>query len=107
MNAREERGLVVAATCRLSRNRDGSWRVPSQSRQSEAVFYTVNLETKKCSCPDCSEGGFTCKHYYAASIVQQRDVLPDGTVIEQKTFTFTEKKAYRQDWPAYNLSVVG
>jgi transposase len=104
MNAREERGLVIAATCRLSRNRDGSWRVPSQSRKSESVYYTVNLESKKCTCPDCVEGGFTCKHFFAASIIHQRDVLPDGTVIEQKTFTFIEKKVYRQDWPAYNLA---
>jgi transposase len=69
-----------------------------------AVGYTVNLEAKTCTCPDHIEGGFTCKHYYAAAIVHQRDVLPDGTVIETKSITLTEKKVYRQDWPAYNLA---
>src|SRR5437773_8302882 len=99
MNAREERGLVIAATSRLSRNADGTWRVPSQTSR-EAVFYTVNLESKSCTCPDCREGGFICKHYFAASIVHKRDVLPDGSVIETKTVTMTEKKVYRQNWTA-------
>lgn len=104
MTPREERGLIIAATSRLNRNADGTWRVPSQTNR-EAVFYTVNLETKSCSCPDCTEGGFVCKHYFAASIVHKRDVLPDGTVIEQKQFAFTEKKVtYKQDWTAYNIA---
>ena len=104
MNAREERGLVIAATCRLNRNADGTWRVPSQS-STETVYYTVNLESKACTCPDCKESGMVCKHYYAASIVHRRDVLPDGTVIEQSQFAFTEKRVtYKQDWPAYNIA---
>ena len=70
MNPREERGLIIAATSRLHRNDDGTWRVPSQTSR-EAIFYTVNLETKACTCPDCSENGFVCKHYFAASIVHK------------------------------------
>jgi SWIM zinc finger len=105
MNAREERGLVIAATSRLSRNDDGTWRVPSQTKRADALYYTVNLETKACTCPDCKEGGFVCKHYFAASIVHKRDVLPDGTVIEQSQFAFTEKRVtYKQDWHAYNIA---
>ncbi len=103
MNAREERGLIIAATCRLKRQEDGTWLVPSQTDR-RAVGYTVNLEAKTCTCLDHTEGGFTCKHYFAASIVQKRDVLPDGTVIETKSITLTEKKVYKQDWPAYNLA---
>jgi hypothetical protein len=103
MTPREERGLVIAATCRLHRNDNGTWRVPSQTSR-ESLFYTVNLETKACTCLDCTDGGFVCKHYYAASIVHTRDVLPDGTVIETKTVTMTERKTYKQDWPAYNLA---
>jgi transposase len=80
--------------------------VPSQTNRA-AVGYVVNLEAKTCTCPDHQEGGFVCKHYYAASIVHQRDVLPDGTVIETKTVTLTEKKVtYKQDWPAYNLAQI-
>jgi transposase len=103
MTPREERGLVIAATCRLHRNDDGTWTVPSQT--SGELTYQVNLETKACTCLDCTEGGFVCKHYYAASIVFKRDVLPDGTVVETKSVTLTEKKVtYKQDWPAYNVA---
>ena len=91
MTPREERGLIIAATCKLNRNPDGTWRVPAQTNK-ERIAYTVNLETKSCTCPDCTEGGFVCKHYYAASIVHTRDVLPDGTVIE----TRPEKKDKRK-----------
>ena len=102
MDAREQRGLIIAATCRLNRLSDGTWLVPSQSTKGGTVTYRVNLEAKTCTCLDHTEGGHTCKHYYAAKIVFQRDVLPDGTVIETKTITLTERKTYKQDWPAYN-----
>jgi hypothetical protein len=101
MDAREQRGLIIAATCRLNRLPDGTWLVPSQTNR-DVIAYRVDLEKKTCTCLDHTEGGFTCKHYYAASIVHKRDVLPDGTVIETKTVTLTEKKVYKQDWPAYN-----
>jgi len=64
-----------------------------------AVGYVVNVQAKTCTCPDQLEGGYTCKHYFAATFTQQRDVLPDGTVIETKTVTLTERKTYKQDWP--------
>jgi hypothetical protein len=100
MDAREQRGLVIAATCRLRRNADGTWLVPSQSKLQQ-VGYVVDLAAKSCTCLDHTEGKFTCKHYYAASIVHQRDILPDGTIVETKQVTFTETKTYKQDWPAY------
>jgi hypothetical protein len=83
MDAREQRGLIIAATCRLNRLDDGTWLVPSQSAKGggSSAVYRVNLEAKTCTCLDHTEGGFTCKHYYAAKIAFQRDVLPDGTVI--------------------------
>ena len=107
MDARVERGLIIAATCRLNRMNDGTWLVPSQTKAGDVAAYHVNLEAKSCTCPDHKEGGFTCKHFYAASIVHKRDVLPDGTVIETKSMTFTEKKVYKQDWPKYNAAQAG
>ena len=103
MDPRQQRGLVIAATCRLHRNDDGTWLVPSQTSRVN-VGYVVNLQAKSCTCPDHVEGGFTCKHYHAACIVHQRDVLPDGTVIDTRAVVLTEKKVYRQDWPAYNVA---
>ena len=103
MNAREERGLIIAAMCRLNRTDDGTWLVPAQSKNAQQTCYRVNLKAKTCTCLDHTEGGHTCKHYYAATFVYKRDTLPDGTVIEQSQFAFTEKRVtYKQDWPAYN-----
>jgi hypothetical protein len=103
MDARESRGLAIAAMCRLKRNQDGTWLVPSQTNKKE-IAYTVNLETKACTCPDCVEGGFVCKHFYAVSIVHKREVMPDGSMIETKMMLFEERKTYKQDWPRYNLA---
>lgn len=102
MTPREERGLIIAATCRLNRLPDGTWLVPSQTAKTGGSAYRVNLEAKTCTCLDHTEGGNVCKHFYAASIVCKRDVLPDGTVIEESTITLTKKRVYKQNWPAYN-----
>ena len=104
MNAREQRGLIIAATCRLNRTDDGVWLVPSQTRHAEQTCYRVDLEAKTCTCLDHKENGEVCKHFYAASYTHKRDYLPDGTMIETKTFTLESKKVYKQDWRAYNLA---
>ncbi len=102
MDAREQRGLIIAATCKLKQSTDGTWVVPSQSNTDK--LYQVDMKSKKCTCPDHAENGFTCKHYYAAQYTFKRDYLPDGTMIETKTITLTQKTTYKQDWRAYNLA---
>lgn len=97
MTPREERGLVIAALCKL-KNDNGAWLVPSQSGTE---VYRVNPAGQRCSCPDHVEGGFKCKHLFAVEMTMKREVGSDGTVTETKTMTFTEKKVYQQDWPAY------
>ena len=100
MNAREERGLVIAALCKLNKTADG-WLVPSQSGER---IYRVNVEKQTCTCPDHTESGFKCKHLYAVEFTIKGEVHPDGSVTETKTLTFTEKVKYKQDWPAYNYA---
>jgi len=97
MNAREERGLVIAALCKLNHTPDG-WLVPSQSGER---IYQVDPQQQTCSCPD-DEAGFKCKHLYAVEFVMKREVGKDGTVTETQTMTFTKKKTYKQDWPNYD-----
>jgi transposase len=99
MNAREERGLVIAALCKLSRTKDG-WLVPSQTT-SERV-YRVNVAMQTCTCPDHQEAGFKCKHLYAVEFTLRREVHEDGSITDTKSITFTEKVTYQQDWAAYN-----
>ncbi len=104
MNAREERGLVIAATQKLTQ-RGKVWLVPSQSGRGK---YTVcpDPETPFCSCPDHEETGGKCKHLYAVEIVMKRDTATDGTVTETQSVTFTQKKTYKQDWSLYNMGQI-
>ena len=50
--SREERGLAIAKSAKIRENEDGSFSVPSQSR--EGAFYTVKAFAQSwvCDCPD-------------------------------------------------------
>lgn len=99
MDAREQRGLVIAAVCKLNRTADG-WQVPSQSTGEK--IYTVDPIKQSCTCPDHAENGHKCKHIYAVEYTIKREIGADGKVRETQAITFTEEKVYKQDWPAYN-----
>ena len=102
MNAREERGLVIAATQKLTQ-KGKVWLVPSQSGKGK---YTVcpDPDNPFCSCPDHEETGGKCKHLYAVEIVMKRDTASDGNVTETRSITFTQKKTYKQESGIYNLA---
>jgi transposase len=96
MEAREERGLVIAATNRIEKNLIG-WKVPSQSGNGT---YIVNLDhgTPFCTCPDFEKRQQKCKHIYAVEFTLKRETQSDGKVTETRTVRVT----YGQDWTAYN-----
>ena len=99
MDPRQQRGLIIAAICKLKRTDDG-WLVPSQTGTDR--IYEVNLKAQTCTCPDHMEGGQKCKHIFAAEVTYKREYHADGTVTETQSMTITEKKTYPQNWPAYN-----
>ena len=105
MDAREERGRVIAGRCTI-RQRGRVWEVPSQSGNGT---YLVNPARQFCSCPDHAETGIVCKHIHAVRFtLSKTEVNPDGTAT---TTTVTveakvERKTYRQDWPNYNAAQV-
>jgi uncharacterized Zn finger protein len=90
MNAREERGMVIAATQKLVQ-KGKVWLVPSQSGRGK---YTVcpDEDTPFCSCPEHEETGLPCKHVYAVRYAITREQAADGTVTETRSMTFTQKK---------------
>ncbi len=102
MDAREERGLVIAALCKLNKKQDDCWLVPSQSATDRV--YRVNVEKQTCTCPDHQEAGFKCKHLHAVEFTVKREFHDDGSVTDTRSVTFTEKVTYKQDWPAYNYA---
>lgn len=103
MDARQERGLQIAATMKIEPTLRG-WTVPSQSRVGK---YRVTRETDgelSCSCPDFELRRSTCKHGYAVEFFLKREttITPDGetTVTETRAVRVT----YSQDWSAYNAA---
>lgn len=104
-NPREERGLAIAAKCKLTKRED-FWVVPSQTGQGK--YYVRPAGDKpSCTCPDHQELGHKCKHIFAVQIVIQRELFPDGSAVETRTVTVSEttvRKTYPQNWPAYNAA---
>jgi transposase len=96
MDAREEKGLVIAATSKIEKNQLG-WKVPSQSGNGA---YIVNLDHGQpfCTCPDYETRHLPCKHIHAVEYVIQRETKPDGTT----TYTKSMKVTCTQEWSAYD-----
>src|SRR6266850_5475991 len=102
---REQRGMRIAATCKLTR-KGQVWLVPSQSGHGR---YTVSPdpEAPHCSCPDHETRGLKCKHLFAVEFAMKREQHGDGSMTVTQTVTVTEtikKPTYLQDWPAYNAA---
>ena len=111
MEPREQRGLMIAAVCRIEQ-KNGFWVVPSQTGNGS---YRVCLEPTnpfipQCTCPDYEERKAPCKHIYAARYVVQRQSNGDGTETITETVTVVaervvaERPTYKQNWPAYNAA---
>jgi transposase len=96
MDARQERGLVIANTSKIEKNMLG-WKVPSQSGNGS---YIVNLDHGEpfCTCPDFETRHLPCKHIHAVEFVIKRETKPDGT----ETVTKTMKVTCTQEWAAYD-----
>ncbi len=105
MTPREERGLVIAATAKLTQ-KGKVWLVPSQTGNGRRYTVSPDPECPYCSCPDHEETGEPCKHIYAVRFIEKREQAKDGTVTETQSVTFTQKKTYKQDWPVYNLAQI-
>ena len=99
----KQRGLVIAATKKITRRDRGTWIVPSASDNGR---YTVSItkEGKTCTCPDFELRQQPCKHVYAVQYVLFREttVAPDG--VETIREAASVRVTYAQNWPAYNAA---
>jgi len=106
MDAREERGQLIAETCKLTKRGD-EWFVPAQTGVGR---YVVKLDphTPRCTCPDFEVREMKCKHIYAVEYTVRQQSNPDGSVTVTETVKVTEtvekKTTYKQNWPAYNAA---
>ncbi|HKP38488.1 MAG TPA: transposase [Pyrinomonadaceae bacterium] len=103
MDAREQKGLEIAAKSKLQQTGDGRWFVPSQTGRSR--FYEVRPDASKpfCSCPDFECRQLRCKHLFAVEYVIQREfTFNEETQTQTMTETVPVKQTYSQEWTAYN-----
>src|SRR5581483_6273423 len=97
MEARQQRGLEIAATTEL-RKKGELWLVPSSTGTGTYVVDTSAFGPASCTCPDYELRGEPCKHVYAVEFTLRRQTTAkDGTVT-------TETATYRQEWTAYNVA---
>lgn len=104
MDARQERGLMLAATKAIVKRNNDTWLVPSQSGPGK---YLVKIagEQPTCSCPDFELRNQNCKHIFAVTYVLQREEHSDGSTTVTETVSVTSvRKTYPQNWPAYNAA---
>src|SRR6266496_3328541 len=87
IDARQQRGMEIAATHKIVRRDDGTWAVPSQSGNGR---YIVQLG-RHCTCPDHETRACKCKHMIAVEYAMRREQHSDGTetVTERLTITKT------------------
>lgn len=111
MEAREQRGLVIAATCKITKERritDQRFWVPSSSQDGKKYKVIVAGECQTCTCPDFEERQATCKHIFAVRFVIKRERNADGTTTVTESVTVSEtvekRKIYPRDWVAYNAA---
>lgn len=103
MDAREEKGLIIAAKSKITR-KGGLYLVPSQSGPGK---YEVDPKAVRCTCPDFELRGERCKHLFATEIVIERERSVTETTDGNTTVrTVTEKVrvTYSQNWTAYNTA---
>lgn len=107
MDNRQQKGLVIAATSRITKRGNETWIVPSQSLNGKYAV-TVTHDGKQCTCPDFELRQQPCKHVYAVEFVIKRESVtetkPDGTVTLTTTETAGVRVSYGQNWPAYNAA---
>jgi transposase len=101
MDARQERGRLLANDKRIKRVEGALWMVPSQTQN--AGGYLVNRLAATCSCPDHELRRVKCKHQWAVEFSQVVETAPDGSQVVTETVKVT-RKTYAQDWPRYNAA---
>lgn len=97
MDNRQLKALEIAASSTITQSGD-SWLVPSQR---SGKSYTVHLSpVPSCTCPDYEARKQLCKHIYAVLHFIQHEKL--GTPLPSIPIEPVRKRAYPQEWSAYN-----
>lgn len=99
MDARQERGLILAKNTGIRLIGGTTWKVPSATDAKTA--YIVNMAEGVCTCPDFELRRGKCKHQWAVEMVRTVETKADGSQVVTESVKVT-RKTYAQNWPAYN-----
>lgn len=99
-DARQERGLALyrAKKPAIRHIVGGKYLVPSAGGGKD---YVVDVEERRCTCPDHEDRAVRCKHMWAISYFREEVVTPDGTTVVTETAKVV-RLTYKRDWRAYN-----
>jgi hypothetical protein len=88
MDARQQRGQLIADTCKLV-PKGPVWFVPSQSAGGS---YAVRMHEHgpTWTCPDFELREMKCKHIFAVEITRNRYMNKDGSTTTTQTVTVKE-----------------
>jgi transposase len=106
MDARQEKGLIIAATMKIQQKGDG-WTVPSQTTLVKKYSVTRVDDTYNCTCPDFELRRLPCKHTFAVEYHLRGETTittPDGAEATVSTETRVRMTYPQNSWPAYNAA---
>lgn len=83
MDARQEKGRLLANDKRIKLVAGDTWLVPSQSQNSGG--YTVDVAEGTCSCPDYELRRTKCKHQWAVELTRTVDAVLAGRSVPPGT----------------------
>jgi transposase len=101
VDARQERGRILARDGRIKHVVGSTWLVPSQTQS--AGGYLVDVSAAKCSCADFELRGGKCKHQHAVEHHIQAEASANDHDVVGETVK-VNRKTYSQDWSAYNAA---
>jgi hypothetical protein len=104
MDARQHKGLEIAALFKIERKGD-FYIVPSQTGNGTHYKVKAVSELDSCTCPDFQNYHAKCKHIYAVEFVVQRET-PSAEPQQIPEVPLRTKKFYTQNWPAYRLAQI-
>ena len=85
MDARMERGRIIADTCTLT-PKGATWFVPSQNTGGSYAV-RMNNDNPTCTCPDYELREMKCKHIFAVEITRNRYLNRDGSTTAERPWT--------------------
>src|SRR4051794_17445340 len=87
---RRQRGLAIAAMCRIVRKREDC-HVPSQTGNGTHTVRGMNRGPQTCTCPDFEKRGEPCKHIFAVRFVFDRECEGNGRVTPDEAVALMPK----------------